>query len=46
MATFLITAGKAFPDTPSWWIGGLMLAGYGVALAVLGAASISRSDVA
>jgi hypothetical protein len=42
----MITAGKAFQDAPPWWVGGLVLAGYGVALAALGAASVSRSDVA
>jgi ABC-type transport system involved in multi-copper enzyme maturation permease subunit len=42
----MITAGKAFQDAPPWWVGGLVLAGYGVALAAFGAASISRSDVA
>jgi len=42
----MITAGKAFPDAPPWWVGGLVLAGYGVALAAVGATSISRSDVA
>jgi ABC-2 type transport system permease protein len=42
----MITAGKAFQDAPPWWAGGLVLAGYGVALAAAGAASVSRSDVA
>jgi ABC-2 type transport system permease protein len=42
----MITAGKAFQDAPPWWVGGLVLAGYGVALAAFGAASIRRSDVA
>lgn len=41
----MITAGKAFPDAPPWWVGGLVLGAYGVALAAVGAASISRSDV-
>jgi ABC-2 type transport system permease protein len=42
----MITAGHAFPHAPPWWVGGLVLAAYGVALAAFGAASISRSDVA
>ena len=42
----MITAGKAFPHAPPWWTGGLVLAGYGAALAAFGAASLSRSDVA
>jgi hypothetical protein len=37
---------QAFQDAPPWWVGGLVLAGYGVALAAFGAASIRRSDVA
>jgi ABC-2 type transport system permease protein len=41
----MITAGKAFQDAPPWWVGGLVLAGYGIALAICGAASVSRSDV-
>ena len=45
-SSVMITAGRAFPDAPPWWVGGLVLAGYGVALAALGAASVSRSDVA
>ena len=42
----MITAGRAFQDAPPWWAGGLVLAGYGVALAAFGAASVRRSDVA
>lgn len=42
----MITAGRAFQDAPPWWAGGLVLAGYSVALAAFGAASVSRSDVA
>ena len=42
----MITAGKAFQDAPPWWAGGLVLAGYGAALAAVGAASVSRSDLA
>jgi ABC-2 type transport system permease protein len=45
-SSVMITAGKAFQDAPSWWAGGLVLAGYGAVLAVLGAALVSRSDVA
>lgn len=41
----MITAGSAFPHAPPWWAGGLVLAVYGVTLAVAGAASVSRSDV-
>jgi ABC-2 type transport system permease protein len=42
----MITAGKAFPHAPPWWVGALVLAGYAVALAAIGTASIRRSDVA
>jgi ABC-2 type transport system permease protein len=42
----MIAAGKAFPDAPPWWAGGLVLAGYGVALTVAGGISIRRSDIA
>jgi hypothetical protein len=42
----MITAGKAFPHAPPWWVGALVMAGYGVALAVAGAAVIRRTDVA
>lgn len=42
----MTTAGRAFQDAPPWWAGGLVLAGYGVALAAFGAVSVSRSDVA
>ena len=42
----MITAGKAFPDAPPWWVGGLVLAGYGVALTAAGGISIRRSDIA
>lgn len=41
----MITAGSAFQHAPPWWAGGLVLAGYGAALAAFGAASVSRSDV-
>jgi ABC-2 type transport system permease protein len=41
----MITAGKAFQDAPPWWAGGLVLGGYGAALAASGTASVSRSDV-
>jgi ABC-type transport system involved in multi-copper enzyme maturation permease subunit len=42
----LITAGRAFPDAPAWWVGGLVLTGYGVALTVAGGLAIRRSDIA
>jgi ABC-2 type transport system permease protein len=42
----MITAGKAFQDAPPWWVGVLVLAGYGATLAAFGTASVSRSDVA
>jgi hypothetical protein len=41
----MITAGRAFPHAPPWWVGALVLAGYGVALTVVGAVSLRRSDV-
>lgn len=41
----LVSAGRAFPGAPPWWVGGLVLAGYGFGLAALGAVSIGRSDV-
>ena len=41
----MITAGQAYPHAPPWWAGGLVLAGYGVTLAVAGAMSIRRSDI-
>lgn len=42
----MISAGRAFQDAPPWWAGGLVLAGYGAALAAFGTASVTRSDVA
>jgi ABC-type transport system involved in multi-copper enzyme maturation permease subunit len=42
----MITAGTAFPGAPPWWAGGLVLAGYGLALTVAGSIAISRSDIA
>jgi hypothetical protein len=46
----MITAGKAFPHAPPWWVGALVMMVYGVALAVAvavaGAAVIRRTDVA
>ena len=42
----MITAGKAFPHAPPWWVGGLVLAGYAVALTAAAGISIRRSDIA
>ena len=42
----MITAGRAFPHAPPWWVGALVMVGYGVALAAAGAAVIRRTDVA
>ena len=44
-ANVMITTGQAFQDAPAWWAGGLVLAGYGVALTAIGAARVSRCDV-
>lgn len=41
----MTSAGRAFQHAPPWWVGGLVLAGYGVSLAAAGAAAVSRSDV-
>jgi hypothetical protein len=41
----MITAGRAFPHAPPWWVGALVLAGYSVVLAAAGAAVIRRADV-
>jgi ABC-2 type transport system permease protein len=42
----MITAGRAFPHAPPWWVGAIVLAGYSLTLAAVGTVSISRSDVA
>jgi ABC-2 type transport system permease protein len=41
----MITAGKAFAHAPPWWVGTLVMAGYGATLSVCGAALIRRADV-
>jgi ABC-2 type transport system permease protein len=41
----MITSGRAFQGAPSWWVGALVLVGYGVLLASFGVAVIRRHDV-
>lgn len=41
----MIASGRAFQGAPPWWVGALVLLGYGVALAGFGAAMIRRQDV-
>jgi ABC-2 type transport system permease protein len=41
----MISSGQAFQGAPPWWVGALVLGGYGVGLAGFGAAAIRRRDV-
>jgi hypothetical protein len=41
----MIAPGRAFHGAPPWWVGALVLAGYGVVLAGFGAAALRRKDV-
>ena len=41
----MIASGRAFQGAPPWWVGALVLAGYGLVLACLGVAVIRRQDV-
>ena len=41
----MIASGRAFQGAPPWWVGALVLAGYGAGLAGFGVAAIRRPDV-
>jgi ABC-2 type transport system permease protein len=41
----MIAPGRAFQGAPPWWVGALVLAGYGMALAGFGVSAIRRQDV-
>ena len=41
----MIASGRAFQGAPPWWVGALVLAGYGVVLAGSGVAAARRQDV-
>jgi hypothetical protein len=41
----MIAPGRAFHGAPPWWVGALVLAGYGLVLAGFGTATLRRKDV-
>ena len=41
----MITSGQAFPYAPPWWVGGVIMTGYTVALVAGGIALTKRRDV-
>lgn len=41
----MISPEPVFPDTPAWWVGGLVLAGYGVLFGLIGTMIMRRRDI-
>ncbi|HEY1820609.1 MAG TPA: ABC transporter permease subunit [Trebonia sp.] len=41
----MIASGRAFQGAPSWWVGAVIMAGYGLALTVAGVIQVRRRDV-
>jgi hypothetical protein len=41
----MITSGRAFPHAPPQWAGAVIMAGYGLALAMIGIIQVRRRDV-
>ena len=41
----MITSGRAFPHAPPQWAGAVIMAGYGLALAIIGIIQVRRRDV-
>jgi len=41
----MITSGRAFPHAPPQWVGAVIMAGYGLALTMIGTVQLRRRDV-